>query len=378
VSRPLRALVDPAALGHNLGRVRAVAPGRRVMAIIKADGYGHGLLRVADSLQGADAFAVASLEEGLGLRAHGVRVPVLLLEGVFEAEELELAAQQSLDLVVHHRWQIEALDRARLPRPVRVWLKLDTGMHRLGFPAEEAAGLRARLGVSPNVAGPVRFMTHLACADDLEDAATAAQLARLRAALAGLPGEVSIANSAGVLGWPETRADWVRPGIMLYGASPFPGRRGRDDGLLPVMTLETCLIAVNRCAAGEAVGYGATWRCPEAMPVGVAAVGYGDGYPRHLPSGSPVLVRGVRVPLVGRVSMDMVTLDLRTLPEARPGDRVVLWGEALPVEEVAEAAGTIAYQLLCGLTTRVPRVATESLPVSVALPSRSVGGAVGG
>jgi alanine racemase len=326
------------------------------MAIIKADGYGHGLLRAADALGAADAFAVACVDEGLRLRAHGVRHPVLLLEGVFEAEELDPAARHGLDLVVHHPWQLEALERVRLPQPVRVWVKLDTGMHRLGFPAEAAGALWARLRVSANVAPPVRFMTHLACADDRDDPATGRQLACLRAALAGLPAEVSIANSAGLLGWSESLADWVRPGVMLYGASPFPGRCGREEGLIPAMTLETRLIAVNRCAAGEAVGYGATWRCPEAMPVGVAAVGYGDGYPRHAPSGTPVLVGGVRVPLVGRVSMDMVTLDLRPVPDARPGERVVLWGEGLPVEEVAGAAGTIAYQLLSGLTTRVPRV----------------------
>jgi alanine racemase len=202
-------------------------------------------------------------------------------------------------------------------------------------------------------------MTHLASADDPADPATGRQLARLAAALAGLETEVSVANSAGVLAWPQCHAEWVRPGLMLYGASPFAGRTGADEGLRPVMTLETRLIAVNRIAAGEAIGYSGTWTCPEDMPVGVAAVGYGDGYPRHAPSGTPVLVNGVRVPLVGRVSMDMITLDLRPVPDARPGDRVVLWGEGLPVEEVARSAGTIAYPLLVGLTARVPRVGVD-------------------
>jgi alanine racemase len=352
--------VDRAALRHNLARVRAAAPGRRVIAIVKADGYGHGLLTVADGLGEADAFGVACPDEGLRLRRHGVVKPVLLLEGFFEAEEIDLAAHHDLDLVLHHPWQVAALERARLPRRVRVWVKLDTGMNRLGFPAEQARTLWARLGTCPNVGPPVRFMTHLARADEPGDPATGRQLARLRTALDGLAAEVSIANSAGVLGWPESHADWVRPGVMLYGVSPFPGRTGRDEGLHPVMTLESRLIAVKVCDRGEAVGYGGTWVCPEPMPLGVAAVGYGDGYPRQARPGTPVLVRGVRVPLIGRVSMDMVTLDLRRVPSPRPGDPVVLWGGDLPVEEVAEAAGTIAYELLSGLTSRVPRSALEA------------------
>jgi alanine racemase len=374
VTRPLRALVDTDALRHNLHQVRAAAPGRRVIAIVKADGYGHGLLRVAAALAEADAFGVACLDEALRLRAHGVRKPVLLLEGVFEPTELEPVVRHGLDVVLHDPWQVEALEAARLVAPVRVWVKLDTGMHRLGFPAEQALALWQRLTASANVAPPVRFMTHLARADEREDPATRRQLERLRAALAGLPAEVSVANSAGVLGWPESHSDWVRPGIMLYGVSPFPGRIGAQEGLRTVMTLETRLIAVNRCPAGEAVGYGGAWACPEDMSVGVAAAGYGDGYPRHASAGTPVLVNGRRVPLIGRVSMDMLTLDLRQAPQARPGDRVVLWGEGLPAEEVAQAAGTIAYELLSGLTTRVPRVSVgPQAQEDAAPPARSRG-----
>lgn len=356
MSRPLRAFVDASALAHNLRRVREAAPGRRVIAIVKADAYGHGLLAAADALAGADAFGVAALEEALRLRAHGVRVPLVLLEGFFEVGELEAIAHHGVDVAIHHPWQVEALESVRLEAPVRVWVKLDTGMLRLGFAPGQARAVCDRLQASPNVASPVRFMTHLAAADDPAGPGTPRQLARLGAALSGLEAEASVANSAGVLAWPESHVQWVRPGIMLYGASPFPGRVGAQDGLRPVMTLETRLIAVSRAVAGEAVGYSGTWVCPEDMPLGVAAVGYGDGYPRHAPSGTPVLVNGVRVPLVGRVSMDMVTLDLRPVPDARSGDRVILWGEGLPVEEVAAAAGTISYQLLCGLTTRVPRV----------------------
>jgi alanine racemase len=307
-----------------------------------------------------------------------VRKPLLLLEGVFGAEELEPAARHALDLVVHHTWQLAALERAHLSRPVRVWVKLDTGMHRLGFPAEEAAGLLARLAGCANVAPSVRLMTHLAGADDPEGPATARQLARLRAATAGLAAEVSIANSAGVLVWPETHGDWVRPGVMLYGVSPFAGRVGAEEGLAPGMTLETRLIAVNACPRGEAVGYGGTWVCPETMPVGVAAVGYGDGDPRQVPAGTPLLVRGVRVPLIGRVSMDMVTVDLRAVPDARPGERVVVWGEGLPAEEVAHAAGTIAYELLAGLTTRVPRLLAAAADEAAAGPAARARGAGGG
>jgi alanine racemase len=379
VSRPLRAVVDPDALASNLRRVREAAPGRRVMAVVKADGYGHGLVRVARALRDADGFGVASLEEGLVLRAEGVRRPVVLLEGFFSADELEPIARNALEVVVHQPYQVELLERVRLATPVRVWLKLDTGMHRLGFPPGEAQALARRLETAASVRGPLRFMTHLARADERADPATPRQLERLRQGLHGLAGEVSVANSAGLLAWPEARADWVRPGIMLYGLSPFPDRTGRDDGLRAAMTLESRLIAVNGCRRGEAVGYGGAWVCPEDMPVGVAAVGYGDGYPRHAPPGTPVLVNGKPVPLVGRVSMDMVTLDLRGQPDARPGDPVVLWGPDLPAEEIARGAGTIAYELVTGLTSRVPRVecaeVLQRAPGPGEHPSRAAAGA---
>jgi alanine racemase len=355
MTRPARALIDLDALAHNLQRVRQAAPSRRVIAIVKAEAYGHGLARVAGALNEADAFGVASVEEGTRLRDAGCRRPILLLEGFFSPEEILPISQLGLDVVLHHRLQMDWLEAASLPEPVRVWVKVDTGMHRLGFPPGEVAEVWGRLGRSPNVAGPVRAMTHLACADDRDDPRTQEQVARFAKTVQGIRAEISIANSAGILAWPQTHGDWIRPGIMLYGVSPFIGGIGADEGLQPVMTLSTRLIAVNRCRPGDAVGYGATWECPEAMNIGVAAVGYGDGYPRHLPNGTPVLVNGRRVPLVGRVSMDMITLDLRTEPEARPGDPVVLWGPDLPVEEIARRAGTIAYELLCGVTSRVPK-----------------------
>lgn len=344
--------IDLGALRHNLQRVRQAAPGCRVMAAIKANGYGHGLVRVANALEQSDSFGVASIDEALALRAAGVAAPIILLEGFFHPDEIPLVEQHRLELLLHHPAQIAALEQATIHKPIRVWLKVDTGMHRLGVPPEDAASLWQRLERHPGL-HPLGQMTHLACADEPDHPATAIQLEQFRRATESLPGERGIANSAGVLGWPETHAEWVRPGIMLYGVSPFIGGRAAEHGLKPVMTLSSELIAVNRLREGDTVGYGATWRCPEAMTIGVVAAGYGDGYPRHAVAGTPVLVNGRRVPLIGRVSMDMICVDLRTQPEARIGDPVVLWGDGLPVEEIAEAAGTIAYELLCSVTGRV-------------------------
>ncbi len=315
-------------------------------------------MQVAQTLD-ADAFAVACLEEGLALREAGVNRPILLLEGVFEAMELPLCARHDLQIAVHHPEQALMLERARLARPVRVWLKLDTGMHRLGLEPDTAPTLFQRLRQSPAVVPDIGWMSHLARADERDCDYTLRQLQLFEAATADLPGERSLANSAGILGWPQTHFDWVRPGIMLYGASPFVDSLAADEGLQPVMTFHTRLISIKRLRKGEPVGYGGTWRCPEDMDVGVAAVGYGDGYPRHAPSGTPVLINGRETPLIGRVSMDMITLDLRGHPEARLDDRVTLWGGGLPVERIAQAAGTIAYPLLCGITARVRREVIE-------------------
>ena len=323
-------------------------------AAIKAEGYGHGLVRVAKTLD-ADAFAVACIEEALTLRDAGIDRPILLLEGVFEAAELAPCARHGLDIAVHHPEQVQMLERARLERPVRAWLKIDTGMHRLGLEPETVPEIWRRLRDCPAVRPDLGLMSHLARADERDCDSTLRQLELFAAATAGLPGERSLANSAGILGWPQTHFDWVRPGIMLYGASPFVDSLAPDEGLRPVMTLGTQLISIKRLRKDEPVGYGGTWICPEDMDVGVAAVGYGDGYPRHAPSGTPVLVNGREAALIGRVSMDMITLDLRQHPEARLGDPVVLWGEGLPVERIAQAAGTLSYTLLCGVTARVKR-----------------------
>ncbi|MGM0593880.1 MAG: alanine racemase [Pseudomonadota bacterium] len=353
--RPTRVTIDLCALRHNLQQVRRVAPQSRIMAAIKANGYGHGLERVAAALQGegVDAFGVASLEEAERLRRAGIDTPITLLEGFFHPDELPMIADQRLELVLHHPQQIAQLYHHRFDDPQPVWLKLDTGMHRLGIAPEQVPAQWRALQQHPQLA-PLGQMTHLACADESGDAVTERQLALFRQLTAELDGAKSAANSAGILGWPASHGDVVRPGIMLYGVSPFVAGRAVDHGLRPVMNFRSSLIAVNRVRKGERIGYGGTWVCPEDMPVGVVAAGYGDGYPRHAVNGTPVLVNGQPVPLVGRVSMDMLTVDLRQQPRARIGDPVVLWGEGLPAEAVAEAAGTIAYELFCGVTQRVP------------------------
>lgn len=297
--------------------------------------------------------AVACIEEALTLREAGVDRPIFLLEGVFEAAELPLCARHRFEIAIHHSEQVLMLERARLECPLRVWLKIDTGMHRLGLPPATVPAIAQRLRDCAAVAPDLGFMSHLARADERDCDYTLQQLDAFQAATAGLSGQRSLANSAGILGWPQTHFDWVRPGIMLYGASPFMNSLAFDEGLRPVMTLSTRLIAIHRLRHGDPVGYGGTWLCPEDMDIGVAAVGYGDGYPRHAPSGTPVLVNGREAALIGRVSMDMITLDLRQHPAARIGDPVVLWGEGLPVERIAQAAGTISYTLLCGITQRV-------------------------
>ena len=349
------ATIDLAAIRHNLGVVRRIAPRSKVMAAVKADAYGHGAVEVARALEAGqvDALAVACMEEAMQLReAHLLTTPIALLEGVISIEEAALAVYERLQVVVHDHWQIALLEQLPASASVQVWFKLDSGMHRLGFPLADVPRLVETLKRHPGwkLQG---WITHLACADELDSPVTAQQIAAYDAALRGVPGPRSIANSAGLLAWPEARVDWVRPGLMLYGASPLPGKVGSDLGLIPALTLESRLIAVRDYAAGEPIGYGQTWRTPERMPIGVVAVGYADGVHRCLPSGTPVMIGGVRVPLVGRVSMDMITVDLRAVPGAAVGDPVRLWGPGLPAEEVATHAGTLAYELFCGLTQRV-------------------------
>ncbi|HSN70427.1 MAG TPA: alanine racemase [Steroidobacteraceae bacterium] len=349
-----RARVRLDSLRHNLATVRRAAPGARVLAVVKANAYGHGLVPVARALERSDGLAVARLGEALALRQAGVGGTVVVLEGAFSSEELDAAANHGLDLVVHAWWQIELLEAFAQRDRFRVWLKLDTGMNRLGFRGEEAAAALERIRACPAIRDRPKLMTHLAVADETGHPGTRRQLDRFAALVAADPQcERSIANSAGVLAWPQAHGDWVRPGIMLYGISPFAGQTGTELGLEPAMTLETSVIALRELTAGETVGYGATWRAPRDCRVAIAAIGYADGYPRHLPNGSPAAIRGRIVPLAGRVSMDMIALDVTTVTGVAVGDTVELWGRGVAVEQVATAAGTIPYELVCGISQRV-------------------------
>jgi alanine racemase len=351
--RPARALIDLQALRHNYQLARDVS-GARALAVVKADGYGHGAVRCAQALaEQADGFAVACIEEALQLRDAGIGAPILLLEGFFEADELPLIEQHGLWCVVHSLWQLEAIERSTVTTPLQVWLKLDSGMHRVGLhPADYQEAYR-RLLASGKVAKIV-LMSHFARADELDCPRSAEQLAVFEQARQGLAAEVSLRNSPAVLGWPELfpqqrPSDWVRPGIMLYGATPFEQAQATAARLQPVMTLESKIIAVRDLPAGEPVGYGARFVSERPTRVGVVAMGYADGYPRHAPTGTPVAVDGQLTRLIGRVSMDMLTVDLSDLPGAGLGSRVEFWGKQVLASEVAARAETIPYQLFCNL-----------------------------
>ncbi|GIX30563.1 MAG: alanine racemase [Porticoccaceae bacterium] len=357
--RPTAAHLDLEALRHNFRLAARLGGGGRTLAVIKADAYGHGAVTVARALADlAPAFGVACLEEAVALREAGIRTPLLVLGGFRDREELREAAARRLWLMLESGEQVEELLAAApgLPGAVGVWLEVETGMHRLGLPAEQLASCYRRLRACPAVAGEVVVATHLACADDPEDPMTARQLARFRAALGGLDAPASIANSAALLAFPEARAHWNRPGYLLYGNSPFAKAHPAAAGLRPVLSLRSRIIALRRVAPGEAVGYGASWRAPRPLRLATVPVGYADGYPRTAPSGTPVWVAGRRAPLVGRVSMDLITVDVTDVPEAAVGAEVELWGAHLSVNEVAAAAGTIGYELLVRLSPRVPRL----------------------
>lgn len=348
-----RAEISRQALQHNLTRLREVAPHSKIMAVVKANGYGHGLLNVAQCVSDADGFGLARLEEALQLRNGGVNAKLLLLEGFFRAEDLPLLVEHHIDTAVHHEFQIEMLEKAQLAEPVTVWMKIDSGMHRLGFSPAQFAEVYERLNRCANVAKPVNFMSHFARADEPEQPHTLQQLSIFERLVRELPGERTLANSAGVLFWPESQKEWVRPGIALYGVSPVNGDNGPKHGLIPAMTLVSQLIAVRPHKAGEPVGYGGYWTAERDTTLGVVAIGYGDGYPRNAPAGTPVFINGRKVPVVGHVSMDMLTVDLGPNAQDRVGDSAVLWGRELPVEEVAEKIGTISYELVTKLTPRV-------------------------
>ena len=351
--RPIKATIRASAMTHNLAVAREHATGARVWAVIKANAYGHGLVRAAQALKDADGFALLDFEQAVRLRMAGIDKPILLLEGFFKAQDVPLLAQYRLTPVIHNLEQIEILERTSQAGPTEVYLKVNSGMNRLGFTVDNVRVAWNALHNHPGIES-VTLMTHFADADGASG--VAAQLEWFNSITQPFEGPRCLANSAALIRFPETRADAVRPGIMLYGCSPFPDRPADTLGLKPAMTLTSEIIGVQSLQPGERVGYGFTYEAAQEMVIGIVACGYADGYPRHAPSGTPVLVGGQRARTIGRVSMDMLVVDISDIPEAYIGTPVTLWGEGLSADEVAKAAGTVGYELLCALAPRVPVV----------------------
>jgi alanine racemase len=353
------ALIDLSALQRNLQVVRDAAPNSRVMAVIKADAYGHGMLECSRALGEADAFAVSRLEEAIELRENEITHRILLLSTLLDEAAIRLCAKLDIDIVIHQADMARLLASIKLDKKINAWLKLDTGMHRAGLSAEEFTGAHEMLNSHKNI-GEILHMSHFASAEETTGSCTRQQIERFTRAAAPLNKAVSLANSAAIQAWPETHGDWVRPGIMLYGGQPVVG----DKALVvePVMTLVSRVIAIRDLKPGDGVGYNSTWQCQRHSRIATVAIGYADGYPRHAKSGTPVLVKGHRAQLVGRVSMDLISIDITGVPGVEPGDEVVLWGEGLPVDEVAAHCDTISYDLLTGVSGRVPRI---YMPVSL-------------
>lgn len=356
MSRGTCAYMDPSALQDNLQRVRALAPGARVWAVVKADGYGHGAVQAAQALHQADGFAVATLAEAQALREAGIDAPILLLEGTLGPLQALDAVRLGCDTVVHQAEQLAFLEAMadRLDQQV-IWLKVDTGMHRLGVEPDQVPDFVQRIrAIHPGQ--PINLMTHFASADEPQTPNTSVQIARFNQLAQALPdARLCLANSAGVMAWPESHGDWIRPGIMLYGASPGFGKTGLELGLKPVMRLTAPVIALRNVPAGDWVGYGARWQASRESRIATLAIGYGDGYPRHAPDNTPVWLGGQRVPLVGKVSMDMLTVDVTDTPDIQLGDAAELWGEHLSVDEVASHIGTVGYELLTRVSPRVDK-----------------------
>lgn len=352
MSRPIVATINQQALRHNLTVVRQAAPASRVWSVVKANAYGHGIERVREALSATDGFALLNMEEAILLREQGWKKPILLLEGFFQPEDLQLIDRYRLTTSVHSNWQIKALASASLSAPVDIYLKMNSGMNRLGFRPEQVSGAWQKLRALSNV-GEMTLMAHFADAENPQG--LIAPLQRVEQAAEGLNCPRSLSNSACTLWHPEAHFDWVRPGIILYGASPSGDWQDiAGSGLKPVMTLSSEIIAVQQLQAGDGVGYGYRFHASTAQRIGVVACGYADGYPRHAPTGTPVCVDGVMTQVVGAVSMDMITVDLTPCPQAGIGSSVELWGEQVKIDQVAKAAGTVGYELMCALAPRVP------------------------
>ena len=356
MSRPTRAVIDLQVLRHNYQLAQSLAPESKTIPMVKANAYGHGAIKVSQALADiAPAFGVACIEEALELRDAGIKQPVLLLEGAFDAAELKLAATKGFWVMIENHQQKEAIINADLAVPLTVWLGVDTGMHRLGFLPGDIAEIYKTLNSSRNISQPIVFTSHFACADDLNNKATLKQIDAFKAC-APVTALQSLANSAAILAWPKAQREWQRPGYMLYGNSPFAVPQENADQLKPVMSFESAVISLRTIASGESVGYTANWTAERDSTIATVTVGYGDGYPRNATNGTPVLINGVRCPLVGRVSMDMITVDVTDLREVAIGDKALLWGPELPVNEVASHCDTIGYELLTRMPGRVPRV----------------------
>jgi len=353
MSRVATATISIDALKHNLSVVRQLAPQSKVLAVIKAHAYGHGMLTVASALQNADAFAVAHLEEAVVLRQHNPEKPIVLLQGFTNITELETLISLQISPVIHSFYQIGILEQNSTPEQFNAWLKVDTGMNRLGIASDKIGEAWARLNNITQLKNNVRIMSHFANADDLKNPHTQEQINLFNYVTETFQAEKSLANSAGLMGWQTSHYQWVRPGIMLYGVSPFVGKQASDHNLKPVMTLQSSIIAINDLKKTQALGYGSKWQAQKDTQIAVVACGYGDGYPRHIKEQTKVLIKGQYYPIVGTVSMDMICVDLGDSHQVKVGDGVTLWGKGLPVEEIAESAGTIAYELLCQVTSRV-------------------------
>ncbi len=342
------------ALAHNLAQVKRFAPGCKVMAVLKANAYGHGLVKIAQYLNDADAFAVARIDEALALRAGGLTKPIVLLEGFFHQDDLPILLANNFQTIIHDENQLTSLENAMLDAPIACWLKINTGMHRLGIAPSQFESFYSRLKSSPNARDDIKLMTHFSCADDINDEKTAQQIALFDSLADGKSEQHCLANSAGIIAWPKGHGEWVRPGLMLYGVSPMLNGVGQQHGLEPVMRLTTRVIAIRDVEANQCVGYGGRWCSDKATKLAVVAMGYGDGYPRHAEQGTPVIIKSQRYGIVGSVAMDMITVDIGDNHDnIKVGDEVIMWGPELPVEEIAQCATTIPYELLCNITPRV-------------------------
>lgn len=360
--RPAKMQIDLTALRHNCAVVSQIAPQSKIVAVIKANAYGHGAVEIAEALQGyITMLAVSSAEEAMLLRSHGIKTRILLLEGCFEDSELMCASQNNLEVVFHCAQQIAALGKMQLPNPIQAWLKVDTGMHRLGVSLEEATDCYLELIRNSNIAGNVVLMTHIASADEIGNTHTQEQIDLFRGLhhelenLTGKSIDTSIGNSATIMGWKTGASDWIRPGIILFGLSPFDSPVDMVDQLIPVMTLKSEVIALRNIPEGGRVGYGSTWQAKKASIIATIAIGYGDGYPRNAKSGTPVIINGKRASIAGRVSMDMLSIDVTDVGEVNIGDEVILWGKELNANEVAEWADTIGHELITRMPMRVPK-----------------------